>query len=182
MSKISNNVILVIGDNAAGKTRYLKQLIKNYQNQGLIVINNINNCVCVEDPVKRDVVLCECSDYLENLLINRQNGWYANHASDLLQMIVSTGDILIIDEIDSLLKTQHLIDFCDAISQLRLHWKKIIISGFSSYLMRVFTYLDYDEDYDLTAEIDKPHLILLDGNEQKEIFDRGEAYECITSI
>ena len=130
---------------------------------------------------KRDTVLEECSDYLEDLLTKHQVGWYNNYASELLQKITSVGDVLIIDELDNVLIRQHLIDFCDALSQLRVHWKKIIVSGYNLLLLRAFTYLDYDE-YGAKIERDRVHLVLLKDGVEKTIYDRGDTYEYFTSL
>jgi len=182
MCEITDNVVIIAGDNATGKTRYLKELMQFYKNQGLSVVSNLDDGAYREDPLKREIVLEECSDYLENLLTKRQIGWYNNHASELLQQITSVGDVLIIDELDNNLTPQHLIDFCDALSQLRVCWKKIIVSGYNLKLLRVFTYIEYDPDYGSKIEKDRVHMILLDDGSKKTISDRGEAYECLTSL
>ena len=36
-----------------------------------------------------------------------------------MRYIISNGDILILDEVDAMLKEQDLIDFCSVLSQLR---------------------------------------------------------------
>lgn len=43
MCVISDNVIVVIGDNASGKTRYLKELAESFRSKGFIVISNLDN-------------------------------------------------------------------------------------------------------------------------------------------
>lgn len=181
MCDVSDNVIVVIGDNAIGKTRYLKELAELFKHQGLTVISTLDNGAFKEDTEKMDVVLEECSDYLKDLLTKRQVGWYNNYASELLQKITSVGDVLIIDELDNNLTRQHLIDFCDVLSQLRVCWKKIIVSGYNLLLLRAFTYLWYDE-YGSKIEIDKVHLVLLENGMKKSIYDRGAAYEYFTSL
>lgn len=176
-----NVVVVVIGDNAIGKTRYLKELAESFRQEGLIVISNLDKGAFKEDMDKRDTILEECSDYLEDLLTKRQVGWYNNYASELLQKITSVGDVLIIDELDNVLTRQHLIDFCDALSQLRIHWKKIIVSGYNLLLLRVFTYLEYEE-YGSKIERDRVHLVLLENGVKKSIYDRGDAYEHFISL
>ena len=178
---INDNVLVVIGDNAIGKTRYLKKLAELFRQEGLIVISNLDKGAFKEDMAKRDTILEECSDYLEDLLTKRQVGWYNNYASELLQKITSIGDVLIIDELDNVLARQHLIDFCDALSQLRIHWKKIIVSGYNLLLLRAFTYLEYEE-YGSKIERDRVHLVLLENGVKKSIYDRGEAYEHFISL
>lgn len=181
MCDISDNVMVVIGDNAVGKTRYLRELVRHFRQQGLTIISNLDNGAYQEDPIKRDIVLEECSDYLEDLLTKRQSGWYHNYTSELLQKITSVGDVLIIDELDSNLTHQHLIDFCDALSQLRNCWEQIIISGYNLKLLRIFTYLEYDE-YGSKIEKNKVNMIVLENGVKKNTSDRGEAYEYFNSL
>lgn len=178
---MKNNVVLVIGDNAFGKTRYLKQLRKMYIDKGLRVVSNFYNLQYEVDPLKVNVVLEEGKEYMEETLI-KSAPVIDLYVQGLLQIMTNVGDILIIDELDRKLSLQATLDFCIVLSQLRDYWKEIIVSGYNSALLRLFTYFTYDSDGDVQKEETLVNLIYLTGDRVQKVTDWGIAHECFNKI
>lgn len=177
-----NNVTLVIGDNAAGKTRYLEQLKENFMKKGLRVISNLDGYTTALDFAKKEIIIQKGSCYLNDLLQGNLHGVYDSCAYKLLQYILSNGDVLIIDELDSNLIDQHILDFCIMLSQLRVYWKEIIVSGYNDRLMRIFTYITYDVDGYIEEEKTLVNLTVLAQNKIRHINNEVEAYENFDTI
>lgn len=178
---MNENVTVVIGDNAVGKTRYLENLQIEFLNNKICVVSNLNNHLYESNSDKKNVVLELGSEYLQTLMLNGGVSYYDLCVYNLLRYIVSDGDILIIDEVDNMLKRQHLIDFCSVLSQLRDHWKWIFVSGYSPDLTRLFTYISYDDD-DFAIKITKANLLVLKDDKSYRITDGVDAYEYFYEI
>lgn len=140
-----DNVVVVIGDNGTGKTRHLKQVRRECIDKGLTVISNFYNSYYEADHRKVDVVLEEGKEYMGEIL-TKSAAVIDLYFQDLLQLMTSKGDVLIIDGLDRKLSLQGILDFCIVLSQLRDCWEKIIVSGYNSALLRIFTYFTYDSD------------------------------------
>lgn len=178
---MKNNVVLVIGDNASGKTRYLKQLRKDYLNMDFSVVSNFYNLQYEVDPVKVNTVLEEEICYMEETL-TKKSTIVDTYLQNLLQIMTNVGDVLIIDGLDRKLSLQAILDFCIVLSQLRDSWEKIIVSGYNSALLRLFTYFVYDLDgYTQRKEALVNMLYLADVGVQK-VTDWGTAHECFNKI
>lgn len=178
---MKNNVVLVIGDNAFGKTRYLKQLRKMYIDKGLRVVSNFYNSQYEADPVKVDIVLDEEIYYMEEIL-TKSAPVIDLYTQSLLQIMTNVGDVLIIDELDRKLSLQAILDFCIVLSQLRDSWEKIIVSGYNSALLRLFTYFVYDLDGYTQRKEALVNMLYLADVGVHEITDWGIACECFNKI
>ncbi len=182
-----DNVVVVIGDNASGKTRYLEKISKEFLNHNLCIVSNLDKRMYQVNQNKKDTVLELGSEYLRNLMLDGGINYYDLQIYNLLRYIISNGDILILDEVDAMLKEQDLIDFCSVLSQLRDCWDQIIVSGYSPNLTRLFTYIDY-EDYDdgfeiaFGSKISKANLLVLKNEEVLKITNGDDAYEYFYSI
>lgn len=175
---MKNNVSVVIGDNATGKTRYLKKLRKDFLNMDFSVVSNFYNFQYSADPLKVNVVLEEGKEYMEEILTKKIT-IVDTYLQNLLQLITNVGDVLIIDELDRKLSLQGILDFCIILSQLRDYWKEIIVSGYNSALLRIFT---YDSDGYKESEETLVNLLYLTNKEVQKITDWGIAHECFNKI
>ncbi len=178
---MKNNVILVIGDNATGKTRYLRQFRREFIDKGLTVISNFYNSHYEADRRKVDIVLEEEICYMEEIL-TKSASIIDLDIQGLLQLMTNKGDVLIIDELDRKLSLQATLDFCIVLSQLRDCWKNIIVSGYNSALLRLFTYFAYDLDGGVQKEETQVNLLYLTGNKMQKVTDWGIAHECFNKI
>lgn len=182
-----DNVMVVIGDNAVGKTRYLEKISIEFLNRNSCVVSNLDKRMYQVNQDKKNIVLELGSEYLRNLMLDGGTNYYDLQTYNLLRYTISDGDILILDEVDVMLKEQDLIDFCSVLSQLRDYWKQIIVSGYSPDLTRLFTYIDY-EDYDdgfeiaFGSKITKANLLVLKNEEVLKITNGDDVYEYFYSI
>ena len=68
------------------------------------------------------------------------------------------------------------------LSQLRVYWKEIIVSGYNDRLMRIFTYITYDVDGYIEKEKTLVNLTVLAQNKMWHINNEVEAYENFDTI
>jgi hypothetical protein len=182
---MKNNITLVIGDNASGKTRYLNSLKESYRKSGLKVVTNLDkydniNAAC--DMQKYKLFREEGTEYFNSLFDSPILFGDDKYVKSIIDLPVQVGDILIIDNIDHLVTRQQLIDLCSTLSQIRDYWQRIIVSGYNYEIERIFTKKDFDEDlgyYEQTlyncVYLDK------DGN-ITELTDEGEVDEYMDKI
>lgn len=174
------NITLIIGDNATGKTRYLVKKIIEAQNNKLSVVTNIlqyKGDYAIDDD--RLALMIGLNNRLVDRIVNKRAIKTSEdaHINALLQLFYSRGDILIIDEFDTELTKQNITDIAAALSEIRTTWRKIYITGYSEYITRVFTEIDeenYTESYmPRILYIDdkmKPHKVTEDN--ECEYFDK----------
>ena len=92
----------------------------------------------------------------------------------LVELLYSSGDILILDELDACLTRQEILDISDCISQISHLWKEIHVTGHSIELLRMFTKIDNEnETYDENVYLVKNNLepVNLTEEETYEYFD-----------
>lgn len=144
---MKNNITLYIGKNASGKTRILydialksNNVVTNLKNTGLPEKHGIDN-----NKIER---LKKVQPRFYELFTENDNylDLYSSMLKQFIKLLISNGDTLVIDDVDSIVCNLDLLDICEAISTLRDFWKEIYISGYNIKLMRVFTYTDL-EDY-----------------------------------
>lgn len=144
---MKNNISLIIGDNATGKTRYLKNRIEYYIENEIPIVTNIQD---YEKFVQLDKHKVES---LENLQMNRYNNLikhnnsrdYDGYVKGLYDLVAAAGNILILDELDYALKSNDVTLLCKAISETRHNWDAILVSGYSVLLDRLFKSEETDE-------------------------------------
>lgn len=174
------NITLIIGDNATGKTRYLVEKIIGAQKNDLSVVTNIPKykSYYAKDE-KRFALMKELNNRLVNRIVNDGKIETTEDAyiNALLQLFYSRGDILIIDEFDTELTKQNITDIAAALSEIRTTWRNIYITGYSEYITRVFTEIDeenYTESYTprilYIGDKMKPHKVTEDT--ECEYFDK----------
>jgi hypothetical protein len=150
---MEQNISLYIGDNASGKTRLLKKIIKDAMNKNETVITNIgmyNGTDCLVDNNKLQLLIDSNNELVDRIMENNLATYYDVHVSNLLKLLYAQGDILVLDELDASLKRQDVIDISAAISDVRSLWKEIHINGYNMELLRLFTDIDredYTENY-----------------------------------
>lgn len=130
-----SNVNIILGNNASGKTRYLISKVQTLSQNG-VVLHNLNNDYTIRnlDTSKLEFLNEACNSGYES-----KDGSFLDKSGIeriLLGKILSVGDYLILDEIDSLLPRQRLIDMCSAICDVSSLWKEVWISGHSPVLFR----------------------------------------------
>lgn len=174
------NITLIIGDNATGKTRYLVEKIIEAQNNKLSVVTNILQYK-VDYAIDNDrlALMIGLNNRLVDRIVNKRAIKTSEdaHIDALLRLFYSRGDILIIDEFDTELTKQNITDIAAALSEIRTTWRNIYITGYSEYITRVFTEIDeenYTESYMprilyIGDEI-KPHEVTEDN--ECEYFDK----------
>lgn len=128
-----NNIYCIIGDNASGKTRFLTHLCE--ENTGVVTNLPIGGGGYFECLDKSNILR---ATELKPISFGEEL-WYSSHLSNLYKMIVAKGNYLVLDELDSCLLADDLLRLCACISELRDCWKGIYVSGFSSYLDRLFS-------------------------------------------
>lgn len=142
---MEQNIALYIGDNASGKTRTLKKIIKEEKQAGNAVVTNLDNIGYILDKNKFNLLKESKSTLFDRIMIDNE----INRLSDsrikyLFDLICAKGDVLVIDELDTSISTQNMIFVCIAIADCRKLWKRIYVSGYNSDLTRLFT--DYDPE------------------------------------
>lgn len=159
-------IMVLFGNNGVGKTRYLKQEIKNNVINNKKVISNLipkNNLIMDIDKISAmndgitpygeyssDEWLEYCSD--ENLY-------------KILNYILSKGDILILDEIDSILPYQDVINICNILKDVSYYWDKIIITGHTDDILTIKDDLQF-------YFLDKDGMYFLEGSDIDEYIDK----------
>lgn len=133
-----SNVNILLGNNASGKTRYLFSKVQTLSQNG-VVLHNLNNDYTMHnlDINKLELLNEACNSGYES-----KDGSFLDKSGIeriLLGKILSVGDYLILDEIDSLLPRQRLIDMCSAIRDVSNLWKEVWLSGHSPILLQAST-------------------------------------------
>lgn len=135
---MKNNIYLIIGDNATGKTRFLKNIVKcNNKKEVVTNMSRYKKNIDVDSDKIRSV------EQLNNSLYRRIDGRkdlndYEITIRNIFELISARGDILVLDELDAGLKNNDITAICAVISETRDNWEEIYITGYSSYLDRLF--------------------------------------------
>lgn len=144
-----NNIYLYVGDNAQGKTRKLNEIIEDRKNKGLLVSTNLERLKDIYMPseeklayFKSDIYNVDICNYL--VLGTSIKSPYDKFCRDLVELLYSEGDILVLDELDVGLSIQDIIGISECISRIAHLWKEIHVSGYNIELLRMFTHIDYD--------------------------------------
>lgn len=132
----TNNVHVLYGNNAAGKTRFLKEKGSMLECSGSIVVSNVNaEFTSFKDDTKLD--LLERQGYSMYYKCKEIDEVLFGHNIKLLwELIVSKGECLILDEPDAYIPSDYLTYFLGAICSVAPLWKEIWIAGHSPLLMR----------------------------------------------
>lgn len=141
------NINLIIGDNAIGKTRYLKRLAGRCQENNYKVVTNIDkyNKNVVIDDNKVKLAVSKGNELIERIILNGHvKNDYDSNLKHMLELVCAKGDILIIDELEAGIDNTNMMWIIMAISDIRELWKEIWVTGYDIALMRLF--LDVDED------------------------------------
>lgn len=159
-------IMVLFGNNGVGKTRYLKQEIKNNVLNNKIVVSNLK----VKNNLSVDM----------NKVYEMNNGLvpYGEYCSDewkkycedenlnkILSYILSKGDVLILDEIDSILPYQDVINICNILKDVSEYWEKIIITGHTDDMLTVRDDLQF-------YFLDKTGMYILKGSDINEYIDK----------
>ena len=172
-----NNIFLYVGDNAQGKTRKLVSLMNQYRSDYRIVTNIEKYSESyIPDKEKLDYFKEHIyNDVCKYLVIETQpTNSYEMDCRRLVELLYSSGDILILDELDACLTRQEILDISDCISQISHLWKEIHVTGYSIELLRMFTKIDNEnETYDENVYLVKNNLepVNLTEEETYEYFD-----------
>lgn len=177
---MEQNISLYIGDNASGKTRILKEIMKQEKRNNNAVVTNLNpyRLNYIPDKNKKQLLLNSNNRLVDVLIADEKiESIYDSQVKSLLELIYAKGDILLIDELDASLKTQDIVYVATAISDCRHLWKRIYINGYSDYITRVFT--DYDKEtyiestnYNLYYVNDNMHITKITEEDACGYFDK----------
>jgi len=130
-------VHVLFGKNGTGKTRYLKKIISDYIKEDKIIVTNLNNILSYGKIDMNKVQAME--DGVEPFDDYRSRVWDISMCDIELkkyaEMLLYEGDILILDEMDSFLSSQQIIDLCNIISDIEHLWKEIYLAGHTRYLL-----------------------------------------------
>ena len=74
--------------------------------------------------------------------------------------LMSRCNILVLDELDSNLTLQDMLDVCDIICRIKHTWDKIYISGYSLDLTRLF----YNEDIETGIAYHDDNIVYIDND------------------
>lgn len=130
-------VHILFGKNGTGKTRYLKKIVSDCIKGRKLVVTNLNTILSYGRIDKNKVQAME--DGIEPFDDYRSRAWDISMCDLELkryaEMLLYEGDVLVLDEIDSLLSLQQVIDLCNIISDIEHLWKEIYLSGHTRYLL-----------------------------------------------
>lgn len=166
---MKNNIHLIIGENAVGKTRFLKKKCEEYR-------GCITNIPKYESPIglsldaKKVNSIEEFDDNLGEMIYTNETNINKQYLKRLFNMICAEGEYLILDELDVNLERQSIIDIAQSIHATKDFWTEIYVSGYNSRLLELFP----DRNELSVYRIDG------DGNAVKLI--GGNIYECFNSL
>lgn len=136
---------LYIGDNASGKTRQsIRDAIGHEYEIGTRINGLITNIPYiltnqVTDKHRKEIIEESLFNYMLETYIEKIGyNPEVEEAKDLLKLLYQTGDVLLLDEIDTKINEGYTGAFLKAIYDNRDLWKKVIINGHSHILLRVF--------------------------------------------
>ena len=101
-----SNIILIIGDNAAGKTRSLYKIYEQKIKDNIIVTNIPDKSIQYEVSEDKEAMLEETDmveEYKEDNMVNKGMRY-------ILRLLAYKGDILMLDNLDRSLTAQQVID------------------------------------------------------------------------
>jgi hypothetical protein len=160
---IEQNITLVIGDNASGKTRYLKNKIEEARKNNFRIVTNIPGYES-EYPIDKEklALIKETNNRLVERIVDKVdiNTSIDAYIDNILRLLYSRGDRLFIEDIDIKLTPQNIIDISTAIADIRHTWNQIYITGRNLGLTRMFVdteTFNYTETY-------TPNIIHIDEN------------------
>lgn len=134
-----SNITLIIGDNAAGKTRSLYKIYEEKIKDNIIVTNIPDKSIQYEVSEDKEAMLEETDmveAYKEDNMVNKGMRY-------ILRLLAYKGDILMLDNLDRSLTAQQVIDISHIIRENRAMWKEIYITGYDAKLLVLF---DGDEE------------------------------------
>lgn len=160
---MKQNITLFVGDNAVGKTRKLKKIIKDCLNNEIEVVNNVVGYSTVEsidiDNEKLELIR-RSNNKLYNQLNNHElnlNTRQINHIKKLFEIICSKGKVLVLDELDATLRTRDIVYIARAISSVRSLWDEIFVTG--HHLNITMLFVDFNSEMEEEAYTPNIHLI-----------------------
>lgn len=177
---MKQNIHLYIGDNASGKTRVLKDIIKKSKDDNKAVVTNIipYNIEYVIDKEKKEYLRYTNNALLDKLVFDDNiQTLYEASVVKLLKLLYSKGDILVIDDLDAELIMQDILYFSIALADIRSKWDEIHVVGHTYEILRMFTDTDY-EDYTESTEY---NIYYVDKMNVKHISEE-ETYEYLDEI
>lgn len=176
------NITLYIGDNASGKTRLLKKIIKEAKLNHKEVVTNIKELgfdAYAIDKNKYDLVKQTPNELVDEILIkNNIDTMHTALIYKILGYTYAQGDILVLDEIDSTLSSQEITYISMVLSEIRHKWEHIYVNGYSERLLRMFTTIDY-ENY---VEKHESNIYYVTDNMNTIKIEESEAIEYIDTI
>ena len=152
-----SSVHILYGKNASGKTRYLREKEKFLAEQGKIVISNLHGLQAIQ--LERDGKKFQ---YFDDLAYELEPSGMSPTAFILREMLVSRGDVLLLDGIDAYLTRMELTSFLAVVRQMETVWEEIWIAGHSAYLTRACT-------DNVIYVLDNGGLVILEG--EKPIYE-----------
>ncbi|MCM1222806.1 MAG: hypothetical protein NC548_50950 [Lachnospiraceae bacterium] len=172
------NITLYIGDNATGKTRRLESICKTHK----YCVNNLEKYKSqrgIELDNNKVQALLDDDEYSYNNLRHseKRNSIDAKYINELLDMICSKGDVLIIDELDANLSLSDMMDITHAINTVRPYWKAIYVSGYNGDLRSIFN--DTSED---GTQVYNPNIHTIDEHDNDIELTEEQACEYIDSF
>lgn len=166
---MKTNITLILGDNANGKTRYLKNICNKYKDKYKIVTNLVDESLGDADyviDITKEKHVEDIDDSFYETMHDTKG--CSPYMLDAYKYIVYSGDILIIDDLDALLTGQEVIDICNLIKEMQEDWKEIYISGYSIYLLQLFY---NDTDVNILGFNENNEVIKMLGDEAVEYID-----------
>lgn len=138
-------ITVYIGDNASGKTRKsIEHAIGGKLNIDKEYSELITNIPYIKTKkvldVKRNKLL-KSSDYVE-ILEHDIDMYGVNKVKTAANMLVNvlnlSGKVLLIDELDSIVDGRYTVLITNFIRENKHLWNKVILNGYSSYILNVF--------------------------------------------
>lgn len=173
------NISLFIGKTASGKTRILKEKMKQARLANEAVVTNLTECrsVYVPDLTKKQVLLDSNNLLVDNIVAKQKiSSLYDANVNDIPNLVFARGDVLVLDDLDSSLMDQDIVFVSMAIADCRKLWKRIFVTGYSDLLIRLFMDVDKEDytesvNYNLFYVSDSMKIVRVSEGDSCEYFD-----------
>lgn len=137
---------IYIGDNASGKTRYaIEDALEGKLDKDRMYRNVITNLPYIKTEnmySKERQNLIDKSDFMS--ILNSDIELHGidvdkTKAKELINKLNSNGNVLLLDDLDSILSTRYMVLLLNFIKRNKHLWDKVIINGYSGYLLNVMS-------------------------------------------
>lgn len=142
---MKQNIYVIIGENASGKTRYLTKILDEALEKGMKISTNIRKFEAMTtDEIDENKVntLIRHRNKLPNMKFEDKKD---NPLHDMYRYLVSKGDILVLDELDFRIGLSDVMMLFKAVADVRECWKEIYVSSYNYNIGRVFLDIDPED-------------------------------------